>query len=78
MEMVQIELHINRRLDTEVHVCDIIAAINNLEIPRRWSCISQIISGLEGDLTDLTESQKEIVRTFLEKKLELFQPSKKS
>lgn len=72
METIDIELEINRKVDTTVHIADVIEGINNAPITRRWNYIAQIIKGVELDLADTTDEQKALIKKYLIDKLKLF------
>ena len=72
METIDIELRIDRKVDVSVNIAYVIEGINNVPMETRWNCIAQIISGVQMDLSGLTEEQKEILKKFLTNKLSLF------
>lgn len=73
MGTLTVELKIDRRLDVDVHIEDVVGAINNCEMKRRWSHIANIIKYVQLDLSDLTDDQKITVKNFLTEKLSIFQ-----
>ena len=72
METIDIEVRIDRKVDVTVHIADVIAEINEAPMTVRWNYISQIINGVQMDLSDLTEEQKSILKKYLTNKLSLF------
>lgn len=81
-EHIQIEVEINEKIETSIHVSDVLYAINRLPLLKRWNCIGNILMHLkltgldeDGDGIDdeekLTPSQKELIKNFLKKQLEL-------
>lgn len=72
METINIELKLDRKIDIDVRLSDIIDGINNCEMKRRWNYIAQIINGIQLNLSDLSEEQKTIIKKYLIDKLSLF------
>lgn len=72
METLTVELKIDRRVDVDVNIEEVVGAINNCVIKKRWSLVSNIINYVQLDINDLTEEQKLRVRQFLEQKLLAF------
>lgn len=72
METITVELEISKSVSVDVRIDEVIDAINELEIKRRWNYIGQILNEVELSLIDLTESQKKICKDFLTRKLSLF------
>ena len=72
METIDIEVRIDRKMDVTVHIADIIEGINEAPMKRRWNYISQIINGVQIDLSDTTDEQKAIIKKYLTDKLSLF------
>ena len=72
METIEIEVRIDRKVNVTVHIADVIDEINNVPMKTRWNYISQIINGVQMDLSDLTEEQKSIIKKYLTNKLSLF------
>lgn len=72
METIDIELRIDKKVDVTVHISDVIEGINEAAMVRRWNYVSQIINGVQLDLSDTTHEQKAIIRKYLSDKLRLF------
>lgn len=72
METINIELKLDRKIDIDVRLDDVIDGINNCEMKRRWNYIAQIINGVQLNLSDLSEEQKTIIKKYLIDKLSLF------
>jgi len=72
METINVELKIDRKLDIDVRLDDVIDGINDCEMKRRWNYIAQIINGVQVNLSDLTDEQKGIIKTYLTDKLSIF------
>jgi len=72
METINIELKLDRKIDIDVKLSDVIDGINNCEMKRRWNYIAQIINGVQLNLSDLSEEQKTIIKKYLTDKLSLF------
>lgn len=73
-ETVNIEISINKTIDIDVRIDEIIDGINYLDMKKRWNYIAQILNGIKPNLSELTDEQKELVRKYLLSKLELFNP----
>jgi hypothetical protein len=72
METIDIEIRIDRKMDVTVHIADVIEGINEAPMKNRWNYISQIINGVQMDLSDTTDEQKGIIKKYLIDKLSLF------
>jgi hypothetical protein len=72
MEEIRIEIRIDKTMDVDVRIDEVIDGINQCEMKRRWNYIGQIINQIEVDLSELTDSQKETICNYLKKKIELF------
>jgi len=72
METIDIEVKIDRMLEVTVHIADVIEGINKAPMTKRWNYISQIINGVQMDLSDTTDEQKAIIKKYLSDKLLLF------
>jgi hypothetical protein len=68
-EKIEVEVRINKLVDVEVDLYDIIDKINNLPNLRKWNYVGYILSQVNLDLSETTEEQKNIIKDFLEKKL---------
>lgn len=76
METISLEIKVEKTIDVDVHLEDVIYGINDLPMKRRWSYVSQIINEIELNLSELTDEQKRIVKDYLTKKLSLFDNDK--
>ena len=72
MESINIEVRIDRKVDVTVHIADVIEGINEAPMKKRWNYISQILNGVQVDLSETTEEQRAIIKEYLSKKLSLF------
>lgn len=72
METINVELRIDHKIDIDVRIDDVIDGINNCEMKRRWNFISQIINGVQLNLSDITDEQRSIIKKYLTEKLLLF------
>lgn len=70
-ETISVEVLVNKRIDVDVRLDEVIDGINNCEMKRRWNYIAQLLNGISLDATDLTDDQKLIVEGYLENKLSL-------
>ena len=72
METINIELKVEKTFDIDVELSDVIYGINDLPMVKRWNYVAQIINAVELDLSDLTDTQKQIIKEFLLIKLAIF------
>lgn len=72
METIQVEVKIEKRVDVDVNIYEIIDSIALLPMKRKWSYLAMILNHISVDISDLTEEQKETVKKFLEDKQKLF------
>lgn len=72
METISVELRLDRKVDVDVRLDHVIDGINSCEMKRRWNCIASILNGVQLNLSDLTDEQKEILKKYLNDKLSLF------
>ncbi len=70
MQIIEVEVKINQTVDVGVPVDDVIEAMNQFPMSRRWNFIAQIINQVEIDLSDTTDEQKAIIKKWLESRLE--------
>ena len=71
METINIEVEINKKIDVDIHISEIIQTINDLPMKKRWNYIAQIMNGVRLNISDLTEEQREIIKNYLNEKLKL-------
>ena len=71
-ELIPVKVEVHSELDTEVHIGDVIYALNQIPMKERWNMVSKIFSEIQLDLTKLTDEQKLTVKEFLQNKLTLF------
>lgn len=72
METISVEIKVEKTIDVDVHLSDVIYGINDLPMVRRWNHVASIINAIQLDLSELTDGQKQLVKEFLTKKLEIF------
>ena len=72
MKTLEIEIHIDKKIDVDIRLDEIVDAINDCEIKKRWDYIAQILNAVQLSLSDLTEEQKSVVKKYLNDKLLLF------
>lgn len=75
--MMNLEIHIDKKMDFDVDVFDIIDAINNLEMKYRWNYLATIINRIDLNSKDLKDEHKQIVIEYLKNKLEIFENGSK-
>lgn len=73
MAQIELEVKINQRLDVKFDGSELIEAINQLPEVERWNYLGQILNELELQTDNLTKEQKDLVKSFLTKKLSLFE-----
>lgn len=73
METINVELKLDHKVDIDVRLDDVIDGINACEMVRRWNYIALILNDVELNVSELTDEQKDLVKNYLLKKLELFQ-----
>ena len=73
MEKINIELKIEKTIDVDVELDDIIWGINDLPIKKRWNHVAKIINAIQLDLSELTDGQKLLIKEFLIKNVMHYQ-----
>jgi len=74
MEITVQDVDISRKIDVNVHLDDVLEAINELEIKYRYNYVAKIINGVStDDISNLDESQIELVTKYLRKELNKFE-----
>ena len=71
MDKISVEIEVNKKIEVEVDLSDVIDTINFMEMKQRWNCISRIINHVHLGFHGLTEEQKEVVNKYLQSKLSL-------
>ena len=72
MESLNLDLRINRIVNLDIDIHDVLEGINELPMTRRWNYVAHLINNIETDIKDLTDEQKEITKKYLESKLATF------
>lgn len=79
---IELSVRIDKEVETEVHVSDVIYAANRIPMRYRWNLIAQILKNIEldesklEDLEDkLTDEQADMITDFLKKQLSRFTES---
>ena len=72
MDTIEIEVKVNTTIDVPLGIGFIINQINVMPITRRWNVIANILNGIESPITELNDEQREIIKMFLAKKIELY------
>ena len=70
---IEVKLRVSQTVDVPIHVEEIIVAINELPITRRWNVIAAMLNYVDTNEEELTASQKDITINWLKNKLEKFQ-----
>lgn len=73
MDKIETTVRIDKEVEVEVSVYDVIHTINQMPMTAKWNIISKFINELETSLDELSDSQKQVIKKFLIKKLELFE-----
>lgn len=72
METIDVNVRFDSNIDVTVNIEEVIDAINEAPMTRRWNYVAQIINGVETDLKDTTDEQKAIIKRYLTNKLASF------
>lgn len=72
MDKINTTVKINQDIDVEVSMYDLIECINNQPMTIRWNVISKLLNEIEINSVQLIGDQKELVKKYLEKKLDFF------
>ena len=73
MEEIEVEIQIDQKMEVKIRLDELIESINDMPIERRWNSIAQVINGIEVNVTELSEEQRDVVYRYLKKKLALFE-----
>jgi hypothetical protein len=76
MENITIDVRVDRTIEVNVGIADLIQGINDTPMKSRWNSVSQVLNGVQLSLSELTDNQKEIVKNYLISKLSLFEALK--
>jgi len=71
MNTIEVEVSVGK-VTASVDIEDVIWEINKLPMKNRWNYIGKIINGVQLDLTNTTDEQKELIKQYLTNKLLLF------
>lgn len=75
MSTISLEVRVDKRIDIEVELHDVIDALNNLPLTNRWNYVVSILNNVTLDINDLNVDQKDIIKSYLEKRMSLFNQS---
>lgn len=65
-------------IDVDIHLDDVIQAVNKLNIQQRWSYIGKLLEGIDNnDYNELTDDQKGIIERYLWRKSDEIKQSRK-
>lgn len=73
MEEIEVEIQIDQKMEVKVRLDELIEGINDMPIERRWNSIAQVLNGIEVNVSELSEEQRDIVHRYLINKLSLFE-----
>jgi hypothetical protein len=71
-ETINVEVRVNKLVDADVQLYDVIDTINNLPNLRKWNYVAYILNNLELNISEINEEQREIIKKFLGQKLNKF------
>lgn len=72
MNTIEVEVKLNKIVDVEVDLHDLIDAINNVKMVDRWNYVARILNNVQADLSDVDDDKKQLIKEYLTKKLTLF------
>jgi len=72
MATLEIEVKVEKYVNVNVEISHVIEEINSVEMKKRWTYVGQIINGIQLDISNLTDEQKEIIKKYLTDKIKLF------
>ena len=71
--MILVEVSINEKIESMVHVQDIVSAINKIPIIERYNAIAKILTGLkDDDLQELSTEHYQLIKDFVQKQHKRF------
>lgn len=71
--MIDVEVSLSQKVETQVHVSDVIQALNELPLTHRWNSISSILNHVDlNDQDELDPKQKEVIIQWLKNKIKTF------
>ena len=75
--MMNLEIHIDKKLDFDIDVSEVVDAINQMEMKNRWNYLANLINNIDLNSKDLIDEHKQIVINYLKNKLEIFENGSK-
>lgn len=72
MDKIDIDVKIDTMITSSISIDDVIKSLNQIQMNKRWSYISKIILGVQGNLSGLTDEEKIILKKYLTDKLAYF------
>jgi hypothetical protein len=72
MNKINVEVEVRKTVNVEVDVYEVIDSMNLMQMKDRWNLISRILRQVQVDLIGMEESQKEIIKEYLKRRIELF------
>lgn len=73
MESIQVPVQVNQEVVATVDISDVIEAINELPMARRWNYVASLLNHALAEQHTLTDSQKELIKKWLQGKLDSLQ-----
>lgn len=70
-EPLTLEVRIDKKIDYDFDVMDILHSIDTQPIRQKWNLIAHLINNVDEDITELDDEAKTIIKNWLERKLEL-------
>lgn len=71
--MVMVEVEINEKVETAIHVSDLIYAVNHLPLLQRWNTVAKLLNAIDTDeISELLPDQKQLIEDYFKKQTERF------
>ena len=72
MDIINLDIDLNQIVNIDVSLDEIIDSINNCSMKGRWNYIAKIISKVELNINNLSDSERQIIKDYLQRKLDIF------
>jgi len=70
---VRVQAKLNHEVSVDIHMDDIVEAIDSLPISRRYNYIGMLLNDINlDDIEKLSSAQKKMIKQYLEKQLKRF------
>lgn len=74
-DTINIDFLVHQTFNTSIEIGVVVDSINELPLVQRWNFLAKLLNKLHPELDELTDSQKELIKTWLEKQLAFFNPT---